>query len=179
MKYLRRFVWYLASRLLVITMVAGLMVVTFYYAMNIANIQVVLKDGMAKRAQVIMMNDDEGELAKYFQSAFLERDQALIVMRQGGSPYVDYNVRGIDHRLSMGFVWIWPWDETVRVDITERIPRIDGRVKGSRADELLAQKGDSALYPPAWSSGRYRATLVKENGRWKIMTLTLLEKLDE
>ena len=52
MKYLRRFVWYLASRLLLICVVLGLMIVTFYYAMNMANIQVVLKDGMAYRAQV-------------------------------------------------------------------------------------------------------------------------------
>lgn len=174
MKYLRRFVWYLASRLLVITMVAGLMVVTFYYAMNLANIQVVLKDGMARRAQVIMMNEDPSELTKYFQTAFLERDAALIAVQQGNNPYVDYNVRGIDHRLSMGFTWLWPWDETVRVDITEQIPRIDGRVKGARADELLAQRGEAALYPPAWISGAYRATLVKENGQWRIKSLVLL-----
>jgi len=41
-KYLRRFVWYLASRLLLIFCVLGLMVVTFYYAMNAANMSVVL-----------------------------------------------------------------------------------------------------------------------------------------
>ena len=58
MKYLRRFVWYLASRLLLICVVLGLMVVGFYYAMNMANIYVVLKDGMAYRAQVVMMGAD-------------------------------------------------------------------------------------------------------------------------
>ena len=179
MKYLRRLVWYLASRLLVITIVAGLMVVTFYYAMNLANIQVVLKDGMARRAQVVMMNESAADLTRYFQTAFLERDQALIAVQQGQSPYVDYNVRGIDHRLSMGFTWLWPWDETARVDITESIPRIDGRVKGSRADALLALHGESALYPPSWRSARYRATLVKENGHWRVKSLVLLEELNQ
>ena len=177
MKYLRRLIWFIASRLLVFTLVCGLMVVTFYYAMNLTNIHVVLKDGMARRAQVIMMGEDEAELTKYFQSAFLERDQALIVLHQGLSPYQDYNVRGIDHRLEMGFVWLWPWDETARVDITERIPRIDGRVKGSKAEAAIATGGGSALYPPAWQSARYRATLVKENGRWRIKSLTLLQNL--
>ena len=52
MQYLRRLVWYIASRLLVITLVLGLMVTGFYYAMNVTNINVVLKDGMARRAQV-------------------------------------------------------------------------------------------------------------------------------
>ena len=83
MKYLRRAIWHFATRLLVITLIAGLMVMVFYYAMNLANIQVVLKDGMARRAQVIMMDEDAAELSKYFQTAFLERDAALIASQQG------------------------------------------------------------------------------------------------
>ena len=47
MKHLRRTIWYLASRLLGICLVLGLMVVVFYYAMNATNIHVVLKDGIA------------------------------------------------------------------------------------------------------------------------------------
>ena len=179
MKYLRRFIWYVATRLLVITLIAGLMVMVFYYAMNLANIQVVLKDGMARRAQVIMMDEDAAELSKYFQTAFLESDTALIASQRGQSPYEDYTIRGIDHRLEMGFVWLWPWNETVRVDIIERIPRIDGRIKGSKAEEAVAQRGESAIYPPSWQSGRYRAVLVKENGQWFIRSLNLLETLSE
>ena len=44
MKYLRRLVWHIASRLLVVCLVLGLMVVAFYYAMNVTNIYIVLKD---------------------------------------------------------------------------------------------------------------------------------------
>ena len=112
MKYLRRFVWYLASRLLLICVVLGLMVVAFYYAMNMANIYVVLKDGMAYRAQVVMMEADESELTKYFVPSFLEQDQVLLATKQGNSPYKDYNVRGIDHRLEMDWMWCWPWEDT-------------------------------------------------------------------
>ena len=39
----------------------SLFTVTFYYAMNATNIYIVLKDGMAKRAQVIMMEEDASE----------------------------------------------------------------------------------------------------------------------
>ena len=42
--------------------------VTFYYAMNATSISVILKDGMALRAQVIMMDEDADELTKYFQT---------------------------------------------------------------------------------------------------------------
>ncbi len=177
MKHLRRAVWYFASRLLVVCLVLGMMVVTFYYAMNATNIYIVLKDGMARRAQVVMYQEDEKELAKYFQSSFLEMDAALTIARQGQSPYKDYDIRGIDHRLSMGFTWAWPWDETVKVDITESIPSIDGRIKGSKAEEAIAQRGQNAIYPPSWQSARYRAVLTRENGQWRIKSLTLLEIL--
>lgn len=177
MKYLRRTIWYLASRLLLACMVLGMMVVSFYYAMNTTNIYVVLKDGMARRAQVIMMEEDPAELTKYFQPAFLERDSALVASRQGASPYDDYNVRGIDHRLDMSFLWVWPWDETARVDVVERIPRIDGRIRGDKAEAAVAADGPGAVYPPPWQSARYRAVLAKENGQWRIKSLTLIEKL--
>ncbi len=177
MKYVRRFVWWLASRLLVLTVVLGLLVITFYYAMNLTNIQILLKDGMARRAQVVMGMEDMSELDKYFQTGFIERDAVLATVAQGTSPYQDYNVRGIDHRLEMGFTWIWPWDTSARVEITERIPRIDGRAKGSRAEELVARYGENAVYPPTWQSARYRAVLSRENGQWKIRSLTLLENL--
>lgn len=179
MKYLRRLIWHIASRLLIVTVVLGMMVIGFYYAMNMANMQVVLKDGMARRAQVVMMQEDASELSKFFQQSFLARDQVVQDTLNGLSPYRDYNVRGIDHRLEMGFTWVWPWDSTARVEIVERIPRIDGRVKGAKAEAYIAAYGEDAIYPPGWVSARYQVYMVKENGRWHIRSLTLLETLPD
>ena len=175
MKYLRRFVWYIASRLFLIILILGLVVSVFYYAMNATNIYVVLKDGMSLRAQTIMQMDEGDELNRYFQQSYLEKDTELQDARAGNSVYADYNVRGIDHRLEMGFLWLWPWEDTARVEITERIPAIDGRAKGTTAEALVAKGGSSALYPPAWPSHRYRVQLAKENGQWRIKSLTLLD----
>lgn len=179
MKYLRRMIWYVASRLMIVCVVLGILVTVFYYAMNLTNVYIVLKDGMARRAQVVMMEEDASELTKYFQSSFLERDSALQAVEQGNSPYQDYNITGIDHRLQISFMWVWPWDTTCRVEIVERIPAIDGRIKGSKAETAIAEYGSDVLYPPDWQSARYRAVLTKENGRWYIKSLTLLETLDE
>ncbi len=175
MKYLRRGIWYLASRLFLICLLTALAITVFYYAMNLSNIQIILKDGMAARAKVIMgMEGSEDMLSRYFQPACLAADEDLEETRTGNSPYRDYNVRGIDHRLEMGFMWTWPWDTAVRLKITERIPRIDGRVKGTRADEVIAQNGASAVYPPDWADAVYWVNLVRENGQWKIKSLTLI-----
>ena len=173
MKYLRRIVWFFANRLLVLCLILGLIMTVFYYTMNLSNIQIVLKDGMANRAKYIMgMENNRKELDKYFQTGCLENDNAVRAADEGNSPYENYNVRGIDHRLEMGFLWVWPWENSVRLTVKEKIPRIDGRVKGSKADEVIAKEGNEALYPPAWQDAEYRAYLTRENGQWKIKTLT-------
>lgn len=69
MERLRRFIWYLAGRLFLLLTLLSLFTVTFYYAMNATNIYIVLKDGMAKRAQVIMMDEDASELTKFSSPA--------------------------------------------------------------------------------------------------------------
>ena len=172
MKYLRRIVWFFAYRLLVLCLILGLIMTVFYYTMNLSNIQIVLKDGMANRAKYIMgMEQDQKELNKYFLGACLTNDAGVIEADSGNSPYKNYNIRGIDHRLEMGFLWVWPWDNTARLTISERIPRIDGRVKGTKADEVIAREGANAVYPPSWPDAEYRVLLTRENGQWKIKTL--------
>lgn len=172
MKYLRRTVWYIASRLLVACLVLGLAITIFYYAMNLSNIQVVLKDGLANRAKVIMgIDEDDGALERYFHPTCLSADTQLTEAAAGNSIYADYNVRGLDHRTEMNFFWIWPWETSVRVTVTETIPKIDGRAKGTRADELVAQNGNAALYPPAWPETVYRVSLTRENGQWRIKNM--------
>ena len=117
--------------MLLLCVLLGLGITIFYYAMNLTNIQIVLKDGMANRAKVIMgIADDQDELKKYFQNSVIANDTELKAAALGNSRYENYNIRGIDHRLEMGFLWVWPWESSVRVTVTESIPRIDGRVKG-------------------------------------------------
>ena len=172
MKYLRRIVWFFANRLLVLCLILGLIMTVFYYTMNLSNIQIVLKDGMANRAKYVMgMDNTRKELEKYFLTACMENDPGILQADNGESPYKDYNIRGIDHRLEMGFLWVWPWDNTARLMIREKIPRIDGRVKGTKADEVIARDGANAVYPPAWKDAEYRVLLTRENGQWKIKTL--------
>lgn len=178
LRKLRRFIWYLAGRLLLVTVVLGLCTVTFYYAMNASNIYIVLKDGMAKRAQVIMMGEKADELTKFFQGSYLQMDENLRLAIDGRSPYVYYTVRGIDHRLEMKWMWCWPWENTARVEFTEAVPRIDGRVNSADAAAAQALYGDGYESPPRWPAGRYAATLVKENNQWHIRSLSLLEAME-
>ena len=174
MSYLRRLLWYIGKCLLVVTMVLGMLIIAFYTAMNTANIMVLLKDGMALRAQVIMMRAEPQPLLKYFQNDFLAADTKLRVGLTSESPYANYSVTGIDHRVSMEWMWCWPWDDIAHADFIESVPKIDGRIKAALRAE--AEKNDpNSVYPPAWNTAKYRATLIREGGRWKIQSLKLIE----
>ena len=180
MNKLRRFVWYLASRLLILLVLLGLAVVTFYYAMNATDISVVLKDGMAMRAQVIMMGEDPTELTKFFQTSYLQRDENLLTALNGKSPYSIYTVRGIDHRLQLTWMWCWPWDTTAKAEFTERIPRIDGRINRQYEETAIALYGeDTYENPPRWQAASYSATLVKENDQWHIRSIQVKKLLGD
>lgn len=174
MKYLRRFLWFIAKRLLGITVLAGVLIIAFYLAMNTANITILLKDGMALRAGVVMMDEDSAQLSKYFEENFLQVDTVLSVGLSDASPYKDYNITGIDHRLSLEWLWCWPWDDTARANFVESVPKIDGRIKSGLRAEAEATD-PSRVYPPPWSAGRYVATFERIGGRWKIASIKLLE----
>ena len=60
---------------------------------------------------------------KFFQSNYLQRDENLLLAIDKKSPYQYYTVRGIDHRLSMTWMWCWPWENTARAEFVETIPR--------------------------------------------------------
>ena len=162
-RYLRRFVWFIASRLLIILLLLGIFTVTFYYAMNATSIYVIIKDGMARRAQVVMMDEPVSSLERYFTAAWLERDDLIQQTLAGNSPYRNCTVTGLDHRVSLSRVWCWPWESIATATVVERIPAIDGR--------------SSSGSVPAWPSGKYTITLSKENGSWKIRNMTVSEWL--
>lgn len=177
MKYLRRLLWYISSRLLVLTCVLGLMTTAFYFSMNATNIYIILKDGMAKRAQVIMMGADE-DLSKYFANGCMERDALLTEARNGQSAYQNYySITGFDHRISLDSFWCWPWDDTARATITERIPAIDGKIRSS-AREAATAAGLSTS-SPKWQTCQYSVLLGRENGQWHIKSLTVSRVLNE
>jgi hypothetical protein len=165
LRYLRRFIWFIASRLLVVLLVLGLLTVAFYFSMNATNIYIIVKDGMARRAQVIMMDEPVSQLDNYFSSTWIARDEWLQSALNDVDPYRDCTVTGFDHRISLSRVWCWPWDDTASAVVTERIPAIDGKSASGTV--------------PEWPSGKYNIILTRENGNWKIKDITLIEWIND
>ena len=160
--YFRRLTWYIAGRMLLVCVLAGMLVCGFFMAMNAANIYVVLNDGMQKRVDVILTRQQAEELNKYFHADFLIADAALEGALNGNSAYSDYNIQGFEYDLTIEKLWAWPWDSFANCTVVERVPSITGQVIASRRREVSERV-------PGWQGGRYDITLVKAGGQWKII----------
>jgi hypothetical protein len=176
---LRRFLNFLASRLFLLTIISALLIISFYLAMNTANIWVLITDGLDARAGVVLMKGDAAQLDSYFRQEFLTQDPVMQVGLSEVSPYRDYEIRGYDHRVRMVSIWSWPWEDVARAEIIESIEAIDGTILSSRREAALSAGGEARLSPPKWATSRYRVTLVRNAGRWKISNLQLIEQIEE
>lgn len=166
MKYIRRFMWFLSSRLVIFTLVVGILVLVFYTCLNISNIYILLSDGMKARAQVMLTREDPEQLNNYFRAEFLTGDEALNLALGPSSPYVDYEITDFEYKLNIESVWCWPWQDTASATIVERIPKITGKVVSSRSEAV--EDGSLSATPPTWQGGRYEITLYRSNGQWKV-----------
>lgn len=165
MKYISRLLWHIATRLIIFSVVIGLLILAFYLAMDTSNIYILLKDGMQQRASVILTQKNADTLTNFFTNEFLMDDETLSIGLSDQSPYVNYSVSGFTYQLSMESMWAWPWDSTATATIVEKIPKINGKVKSGKSSLV-----ESAT-PPAWYGGRYVVTLRRIGGQWKIAGL--------
>lgn len=177
MKYIRRLMWFIASRMIILSVIAGLLTVAFYLPMNAGNIYVLLNDGMRARAAAVIMRENPAHVNNFFTRKFLEEDGVLTVGLSKDSPYLNYTIKSFDHQLTMGWMWSWFWEDTAQAEIIERVPRIEGSIKSEK--NQLVKDGLLPATPPKWNGGRYRAVLVRNAGQWMIASLTLLEVIEE
>ena len=161
MLYFRRFIWFIASRLIILCVLLGMLVCGFFMCMNISNVYIILDEGLEKRVEVILTREEAEELNKYFHYDFLNADPALAGAFDGTSVYDDYLITDFDYELTIEKLWSWPWDNYATCTVVERVPSITGRVISSRAAEVPSEI-------PSWVGGRYNITLLKEDGLWKI-----------
>lgn len=172
MVYIRRMIWYIASRLVLLCVLLGMLVCGFFMCMNLANVYIVLDEGLQKRVEVCLTREDAESLNKYFHSDFLNADPALISAFDGTSAYEDYTISDFEYELTVESLWSWPWDDYATCTVVERVPSITGRVISSRADALPED-------PPSWTGGRYNITLVNDGGNWKIVGMQQTAELLE
>ena len=166
MRYIRRFLWFVASKMLIFSLIAALLILAFYLAMNAANIFVLLSDGMKERTNVILTRENPDYLNEFFRKEFLDNDEKLRVGLSPESDYLNYRITGFESSVTLEWVWSWPWEDEAQATIVHRVTDIRGSVLSSKSS--LVRTGKITAQPPGWQGGRYDVELYRVNGQWKI-----------
>lgn len=162
--YALRFAWAVVKLLGLALLTVGLLVMAFLIAMDSANVYVIATDGLKARAGVLLNQEDVSTLTDYCTAGFLAGDEML-----AGKPYGGASISGFTYHISVKSLWCRPWDGWATLEIVESIPEIEGKwgADSQRTDEL-----------PAWQRTRYRVICMKQNGRWYISGMEVVELME-
>ncbi len=160
-----KFLWYLFSRLLVLAAAVGLIVLAFFMAMDYMNASILTKDGLHVRASVIIRGSDPTTLSKVFSKSFLENDELL-----DSDIYQQYKVSDFDYDAEISFALVFPWQNSVTLQVTEKVTNIT-------AQATPATESGLSETPQPWENAVYNVTLVRYEGSWRVVSMELIEIL--
>ena len=208
MNVMLRLMGYLAAKLTMLVVIGVCITLAAFTAYDVANIYVVLQDGMNERAAVVLKQGDPSVLDKFFTLRYLNSDP-LFQTEQ----YQDYIIRDYDYILSIKRIWVWPWQDRTLVTVEEYIPESSFRF--SITDELRArleaqrdaewdaelarreeerlndedpdteedleeeQKPDIVIKPPQWQNGVKTVEFRRVDRKWKIDRIIFVRPLSQ
>jgi hypothetical protein len=143
-------------------------VLAFVSCARLANLYILVNEGMALRAECILQDGPKEELDNYFTAECIAADGRL-----SDATYQPYTVASYNYMLDFSRIRVWPWFKDLSVDVLEQTDRIVGSANSNAVDP------DSD--PPPWTPIRYRLTVSKVKGSWRIssiITLTVDPKID-
>lgn len=160
---------YIVKRFGLYLLILFLLVFAFLLSMDYMTVNTLLKDSFLLRAKVVMQGEDESELTNVFSKTFLQNDAKLT-----STIYDNYNVLNFIYEMDVNFTLIFPWQNEVKIIVTERVPYIDGELLNADTSNT---NDDSQL--PQWQDGIYLIALVRSDGNWKITKMETLKLLDK
>lgn len=126
-KYYLKSGWFILKA----AIIAGILVFLFWGSFAImerlGNMYIISTDGMKKRAEVIISNQDMEELPEYFTEGFLQSDNMTL-----DSPFKQFEMPAFTYDLKVRGMWVLPWssegnitaEEIVRISSTKKIESI-------------------------------------------------------
>jgi len=159
-----RIVFFILRKLILVIVAVFLIGITFFAARDIANIYIVINEGLEKRASVILgQNIDSEFLNRFFSERFLNEDNML-----NNNIFEEFNVYDYRMRIRIATFLVMPWDNSAQISVEEVVFNIMGEPRNSEGG--LAK-------PPAWENGKKEIILLREEGRWQINSIVLKEPI--
>ena len=168
LRFFSRSSLYIARTIALIFLGVALCVLAFVSCARLANLYILVNEGMALRIECILQDGPKEELDNYFTAECIASDGRL-----SDTTYQPYTVTSYNYTLDFSRIRIWPWFKDLSVDVLEQTDQIVGTANSNAVDP------DSA--PPPWTPIRYRLTISKVKSSWRISsiaTLTVDPKID-
>jgi hypothetical protein len=166
----RRSVFYFMRTILTVLAVGALCILAFLSAARMSTTYILVNEGMSQRAECILKNASENDLASFFTVSCIESDANQ--RETSAAPYGNVTVSSYEYSLRILNMHLLPWHINTYVDVVEQVHGIKGSVS--------AESGSDASIPD-WSPRKYRLHISRTDGRWFIESVELLElnpKLD-
>ena len=161
LRFFSRSSLYIARTIALIFLGVMLCVLSFVSCARLANLYILVNEGMSLRIECIVQDGAREELDNYFTPECMAYDGRLL-----DTTYQPYTVSSYTYMLDFSRIRVWPWLKDMSVDVLEQADRIVGTANSNAVDP------DSA--PPPWTPIRYRLTVSKVKGSWRISALTTL-----
>ena len=168
LRFFSRSSLYIARTIVLVFCGVMLCLLAFISCARLANLYILVNEGMSLRIECILQDGPREELDNYFTAECIASDGRL-----QDTTYQPYIVSSYNYVLDFSHIRVWPWLKTMSVDVLEQADRITGSANSNAVDP------DSA--PPAWTPIRYRLSIRKVKGSWRIgaiTTLTVDPKID-
>ena len=168
LRFFSRSSLYIARTIVLVFCGVMLCLLAFISCARLANLYILVNEGMSLRIECILQDGPKEELDNYFTAECIASDGRL-----QDTTYQPYTVSSYNYVLDFSHIRVWPWLNTMSVDVLEQADRITGSANSNAVDP------DSA--PPAWTPIRYRLSIRKVKGSWRIgaiTTLTVDPKID-
>ena len=168
LRFFSRSSLYIARTIVLVFCGVMLCLLAFISCARLANLYILVNEGMSLRIECILQDGPREELDNYFTAECIASDGRL-----QDTTYQPYTVSSYNYVLDFSHIRVWPWLKTMSVDVLEQADRITGSANSNAVDPHSA--------PPAWTPIRYRLTASKVKGSWRISaiaTLTVDPKID-
>ena len=161
LRFFSRSSLYVARTIALVFLGVMLCVFAFVSCARLANLYILVNEGMALRMECILQDGAREELDNYFTPECIAYDGRLL-----DTTYQPYTVSSYNYVLDFSRIRVWPWLKDLSVDVLEQVDRIAGSANTNAVDP------DSA--PPPWTPIRYRLTATRVKGSWRISSITTL-----
>ena len=175
MKTILRLLFFWIKVLAVVLIIVAVAGCSFFVAMDITNLSILIKDGMTMRANVAFAPEDydADELTKFFTSEYLAGDDLLT-----DDTYDRYEIDDYDYNTSIDRIWCWPWQDEVTIVISCVQYEMDGELKEEYLTQDQIDAGED-VPAPKLENTRYRVYCERIDDKWTIIGLEFMEHFED